>query len=243
MSSFRINLIIVFFILSIESFGQTATIKIDTSYCSSDFYRRFDSILFCFNGISFYGSEKKMIKIKLNKDFDQCYYINHHDTTRFYTKFLKNKKYVLTPGVSQLFKLKPKRNFRCGSMRFCNDKKTDLGFICDDGFIKDTVKTNTTYKSKRYGDYDDLWNKLRIYSVVKLEYFSIEDIYAIDPTQLDSIIIEKKKYRLTSIGYYFLHGEKLTLRLNDNNKLLFLSLDGYLTNKEIKNIRISKKNN
>jgi len=215
----------------LNSFGQTATIKIERLFFDNSF-EKFDSIYFDINGTSFFGKDTLIKTIKLNDNLDKCTAIIGKDTLNFLTKFQSGQEYVIRPGCCcAAFTLQARQNANRGTVTFKNKSDNDLGIVvCEHN--SDTVNVDST--KTIYADESAmcLFKPCKI-QIVQTNYFSDEYEYKNDDRSYFKLWLEQESYILNQVWFHFLHGEKIEINFDPKSKKIELKIIGHLTKDEL----------
>jgi hypothetical protein len=214
-----------------NSFGQTATIKIERLFFDNSF-EKFDSIYFDINGTQFWGKDTITKIIKLNDNFDKCTAIMGNDTLSFLTKFQNGQEYVLRPGCCcAAFTLQAKHNPNRGIVTFKNKSDRDLGIVvCEHN--SDIVKIDSTKTAYADESAMCLFKPCNI-QIVEIDYFSDDYNYKNDKRDYDKLWKEQEKFILKQVWFHFLHGEKIEIIFDLTTKIIELKINGQLTKDEL----------
>lgn len=222
---------LTFLIFYSINFGQTAILKVQKVFPNPK--ENVNSIKFIFNEQEF-GEKDTIINIKIQKKgFDKCCAIINSDTLKFITKFKENETYEIKQGCCcAAFTLEAQNNPNRGTVKFKNRTNRNLGLIVAEANIEkiDTGKTQNIYASESAMC---LFKPCSIL-LTETEYLSEKYDYKSDERDYDKLWEEQRKYKIASIWFHFLHGEKIEIFYNEKAKKLDLNLIGYLTEKEYK---------
>lgn len=215
----------------LNSFGQTATIKIERLFFDNSF-EKFDSIYFDLNGTKFYGKDTLEKTIKLKDNFDKCTAIIGNDTLNFLTKFQNRQEYVLRPGCCcAAFTLQAKQNANRGAVTFKNKSKKALGIVvCEHN--SDTIKVDST-KTIYANESAMCLYKPCLIQIVETNYFSDEFNYKNDKRDYDKLWKEQEKFIVNQVWFHFLHGEKIEISFNKKSQNINLKIIGHLSKDEL----------
>ena len=220
---------LTFLIFYSINFGQTATLKVHKVF--PNLQENINYIKFVFNEQSF-GEKDTIINIKINKlGFDNCLAIIGKDTLKFKTKFIENEAYEIKQGCCcAAFTLEAQKNPKRGIVKYVNRTNRNLGLIVAEANIEEIKKSET---KKIYASESAmcLFKPCSILLTEK-EYLSKKYDYNSDGRDYKKLWAEQEKYKIASIWFHFLHGEKIEIFYNQKNKNLDIKQNGYLTEKE-----------
>lgn len=218
----------------LNSFGQTATIKIERHFFDNSF-EKFDSIYFDINGTKFWGKDTLTQTIRLNDNFDKCTAIIGKDTLNFLAKFQNRQEYVLRPGCCcAAFTMQARQNANRGTITFKNKSDKDLGLVvCEHN--SDTVKIDSVKTLFASESAMCLYKPCSI-KIVETSYFSDDYNYENDERNYDELWGEQKKFELGQVWFHFLHGEKIEVNFDAKSEKIELNIIGHLTNAEIEEL-------
>lgn len=223
------KLLVLFLFICVNSFGQTATIKLKTKIYPNG--RETEAPLkFEFNGITFKENDS-ILQVPVKRNNFDTYKVTYADGSYdFITKFKENEIYELWQGCCCAdFTLAAKNNPRKGVVIFKNKTKKDLCLLVST-FETDTVasgKKKVTFASESaMCDF-----KPCEIHITETEYLSEKYNYS-ENTDCKMLSKEQDNLILASNWYHFLHGEKIEAIYNPDLKKIDLKLKGYLSEKE-----------
>lgn len=221
---------LVICLLTLPCFAQTATLKFLAGFgeAPNGYNTEFSLAI---NGKIYNVTDSIHQTINLSKKgLDKCSAIIGKDTLHFVAKFRKGETYIVRPGCCcAFFTLEPENNPKRGTISFKNKTKENLLIIAAEANNEEVApgktKTEFTYESAMC-----MFKPCSIV-IAKTDYNDPKYDYHNDGRDYDILWKEQGKYVVDSTFFHFMHGEKISVVL-DNKGEMTIKLDGYLSPEE-----------